>query len=392
MSHRLLARSPDLRRLVEEGYEVEVRGGYLVVGHVPYVDTERNAQFGELVFELTLAGDVTTKPSDHVARFAGSTPCDAVGHPLTKIINGSGHQDMARDVSIDHTFSAKPTAPEGYSDYHHKVTTYVAMLSGHAEQIDPEATARTYRVIEQADDDSPFLYLDTATPRAGLDAIAERLKLSRVAIVGTGGTGTYILDLVAKTPVREIHLYDGDRFLQHNPFRSPGATSTDDLHGGPNKANYWASVYSRMRKNVVPHPEMVDNSNIDELFSMDFVFVAIDRGSSRRVIVTALEERGVPFIDIGMGIYEADGLLAGAARVSVGTLGRPTDKARIPFSDGDADNEYSHNIQIADLNALNAALAVIKWKKICGFYADLEQEHFSAYTIAGNRLINEDRG
>jgi antirestriction protein ArdC len=27
------------------------------------------------------------------------------------------------------------------------------------------------------------------------------------------------------------------------------------------------------------------------------------------------------------------------------------------------------NIQIAELNALNAALAVIKWKKLCGFYA-----------------------
>jgi hypothetical protein len=45
----------------------------------------------------------------------------------------------------------------------------------------------------------------------------------------------------------------------------------------------------------------------------------------------------------------------------------------------------------ADLNALNAAMAVIRWKKLCGFYADLRHEHFSAYTIEGNALISEER-
>jgi hypothetical protein len=66
------------------------------------------------------------------------------------------------------------------------------------------------------------------------------------------------------------------------------------------------------------------------------------------------------------------------------------DKNRIPFTDGGENNDYKSNIQIADLNALNAALAVVKWKKFCGFYADLENENFSAYTIDGNALINED--
>ncbi len=53
-------------------------------------------------------------------------------------------------------------------------------------------------------------------------------------------------------------------------------------------------------------------------------------------------------------------------------------------------DEYSRNIQIADLNALNAALAVIKWKKFCGFYRDLACERFTTYAIDGNKLINED--
>ena len=57
----------------------------------------------------------------------------------------------------------------------------------------------------------------------------------------------------------------------------------------------------------------------------------------------------------------------------------------------DKNNDYSRNIQVADLNALNAAMAVIKWKKLLGFYHDFECEHFSAYTLDGNRLNNEDR-
>ena len=42
------------------------------------------------------------------------------------------------------------------------------------------------------------------------------------------------------------------------------------------------------------------------------------------------------------------------------------------------------------MNALNAALAVIKWKKLFGFYRDLENEHFSAYTLDGDSIVNEN--
>jgi hypothetical protein len=45
---------------------------------------------------------------------------------------------------------------------------------------------------------------------------------------------------------------------------------------------------------------------------------------------------------------------------------------------GSRDLDYDGNIQIAELNSLNAALAVIKWKKLCGFYNDRKAEHFSA--------------
>jgi hypothetical protein len=64
-------------------------------------------------------------------------------------------------------------------------------------------------------------------------------------------------------------------------------------------------------------------------------------------------------------------------------------KNRIPIGN-DAENEYTTNIQIADLNVLNAAFAVIKWKKMCGFYQDLEQEYFSCYVLNTSQLLNDD--
>jgi tRNA A37 threonylcarbamoyladenosine dehydratase len=47
-----------------------------------------------------------------------------------------------------------------------------------------------------------------AASRAGITAISARLSMFRIAIVGLGGTGSYVLDLVAKSAVREIHLFD----------------------------------------------------------------------------------------------------------------------------------------------------------------------------------------
>lgn len=202
-----------------------------------------------------------------------------------------------------------------------------------------------------------------------------------------------MLDLVAKTPVGEIHLFDGDRLLQHNAFRAPGAAAIEDLVEQPFKVTYYAATYSRMRRGIVEHPYFIDATNAVELKSMDFVFICVDKGSARKVVVDALEEYGVAFIDVGMGVDLVDGALAGIVRVTASSSGRRQhvhDSHRMPMADVDGDDEYGSNIQIADLNALNASLAVIRWKKMCGFYCDLEQEFFSAYTIDGNHLVNDD--
>lgn len=393
MSQQLISRSLDLAQLWVEGYDVEVCPGHLLVKNVPYVNSQKEIAYGTLVSVLTEAGGVTAAPADHVAKFVGEHPCYADGNELYRIKHQSQTETLDRGLVVQHSFSAKPVTG-GYKDYYEKMTTYISIISAPAESIDPTVTARPCRFIPAESPEDVFNYHDTASSRAGIMAVSRKLELARVAIVGLGGSGSYVLDLVAKTPVREIHLFDGDRFLQHNAFRSPGAPSIVELQQIPLKVSHFRRLYSEMHRGIIAHDLYVDDANVDALGEMDFVFLCLDRGEAKRLIVAKLEAANKPFIDVGLGVHLENGYLGGILRVTTSTpQKRDHVKAlgRIPFSDGGANDDYNRNIQVADLNALNAALAVVKWKKLLGFYRDLDREHFSVYTIDGNALLNEDR-
>ncbi len=391
MSQQLIDRSPDLKRLRDEGYDFEIHSGYLLVKDVPYVNAKREVRRGILVSELTIAGDQTSAPSTHVAMFIGEYPCDKDGREIDKIRH-SGRQQLAPGLVIDFLFSSKPTPAGRYIDYHEKVTAYVAIFLSHAQAIDPNVTAQTSAVIASEEAESVFKYIDTASSRAGINMSTMKLELSKVAIVGVGGTGSYLLDLVAKTPVKEIHLFDGDDFLSHNAFRAPGAASVEELREKAKKVTYLKELYSKMRRGIVDHAYYLDDSNVAELREMDFVFISVDSGAVKKVIVEYLEASGIPFIDVGMGVELIDGSLRGILRVTTSTPDqRQQFRNRVSLADAVVEDDYDRNIQVADLNALNAALAVVRWKKLYGFYSDYEKERHSTYTIDCNLLTSDDQ-
>ena len=392
MSQLQINLSPDLKQLLDEGYDIEIRYGHLLIKNVPYVNSKREVKFGTLVSHLTVDnGDVPIKPADHVAYFCGEHPCNAEGAEIHKIKHSSPGTKIGKDLVLDHMFSAKPVSGS-YVNFYEKMTRYVSIFSGPAQAIDPTVRADTFPVIQSNEEESVFRYMDTASSRVQINMVAKKLELGKIAIIGLGGTGSYILDLVAKTLVKEIHLFDGDKFSQHNAFRSPGAPSIEGLGRKLQKVTFFQELYSQMRRNVIPHDYYVDESNVEELRGMDFVFLCLDDGAARKMLVGKLEEFSIPFVDVGMGVYQVEESLGGHVRTTTSTAAqRESARKKINFSDSDANNEYSRNIQIADLNALNAALAVIKWKKLCGFYSDLDGEHYSVYTIDGNVLDNEDR-
>lgn len=392
MSQRLISRSADLQKLRDDGYEVSVVDGHLVIGHIPYVNAAQQVVFGSLVSTLSVQHEVSTPPDTHVTYFVGDTPCDSDGTPLDTLINSVQAVNLSPRLAVNFMFSHKPVPSGQYPDYYAKMTTYAAILIQQAHVIDPTATAQTFTPVVDDDQSSVFTYLDTASTRAGIAAISAKLAIGQVGIIGLGGTGAYILDLLAKTPIQQLHLFDGDTFQQHNAFRAPGAPTMEQLYSVPNKVDYLAAQYNPMRTGIFPHAYNVDAKNLHELDTLDFVFLAIDNGPAKAIVITHLETVGIAFIDVGMGVYASEDSLGGLVRTTSSRHNpgsRAAARRRISFGE-DAGNEYTQNIQIADLNALNAALAVIRFKQLFGFYLNLNPNDSAIYMIDSNLIVNED--
>jgi tRNA A37 threonylcarbamoyladenosine dehydratase len=392
MSSRLVSLNPDLRRLRDEGLEVEISSsGYLLIHQVPYVNSRKQVAYGTLASTLTLAGERTVRPDTHVVLFTGDEPSYADGSLITAIRHGAVRQLLAPGLESQYSFSNKPAG--GYDDYHAKMSRYIAILSHPAISINSNVSPYTHKPIAATEQDSVFEYLDTASSRVGITEATNKLKGHKVGIIGLGGTGAYVLDFLAKTPVGEINLFDADLFLQHNAFRCPGAASLEDLQRRMKKVHYLAELYSRMHRKIVPHDYSVKESDIEALRQLDFVFVCVDKGAARQTIMGMLFELGIPFIDVGLGVMllPHEQSLIGIVRTTFGTREMADHiKRKVPCADEDLPDEYSSNIQIAELNALNAALAVIRWKKHAGFYHDDNHEHHSTFTLSTSQLLSED--
>mgnify|MGYP004675079181 FL=1 len=252
-----------------------------------------------------------------------------------------------------------------------------------------ELFAKTFNKII-TNDESVFEYVDTNSSRSGIDNCNLKLADKKIAIVGLGGTGSYILDLVAKTPVKEIHLFDGDIFNQHNAFRAPGATKKEIFSKNVTKTSYLKDIYSNMHKGVIEHVEYISNSNKEVLKQFDFAFISIDSGKAKKIIVDELIKNNIPFIDTGIGIRKMDDILAGEIRISLFDKSNYGEVSNYIDFEQDNDDVYSSNIQIAECNCLNATLSVIKWKKYFEVYADVVNKFQDGYSIEMGEIVHEN--
>lgn len=390
MSHLPTALKEDIQRLVDEGYEASIYNQHLLVESVPYVTPAGVLAYGTLVCDYS----DESRPRDHTVWFKGETPCNHQGQPLSQVINNSNPQVLFDRFQVNHYFSNKPSnVPDFPNNYHVKMTHYIDLLGAQARVIDPDADARTGRVVESRDIESVFKYGDTASARAGIMAISQKLKLSRIAIIGLGGTGSYILDQVAKTFVTEIHLFDGDDLKRHNAFRAPGAFSIEQLQQCPKKVDYFSDLYGSMRTGIFSHSYYLDASNIQELVDFDFVFVSVDDGISRGLICNHLKDKDIPFVDVGMGLKKDSGMMviSGQCRATLCTPSKNDHiNTYIDTHDNREDALYASNIQVADMNALNAMMAVLLWKQYFGFYSNTEHSHNLSFAIGFQSLVRAE--
>ena len=386
MSQELINHSDDLKKLQNEGYEIDVKSGYGIVSHIPYLKANGEIDYGTLVSSIAFEGDKAKYNGDHVIYFSGDQPCNADGTEITQIKHSDSNSILA-GINVKRSFSNKPD--ENYKNYYEKFVNYINIISSRAIDKDNSVTARTFKKVV-TEEESVFQYVDTNSSRAGIDNCNKKILNKKIAIIGLGGTGTYILDLVSKTNVKEIHLIDGDVFCQHNAFRSPGAASKEIFTKSLSKVSYFKEIYQNMHKNIIEHDIFINEENVNILKDMDFVFISIDSGIARNLIVDYLVSEKIPFIDTGIGLQNINDTINGLIRTTVFDKNNYDRISTYIDFDEDGDDVYNTNIQIAECNALNATIAVIEWKKYFNIYENANSKCQNVYSIEMGEIVHED--
>jgi ThiF family len=385
---QLVSRNDDLRRLVEKGYAVAFEPGYLIVRDIPYLDDGKQLQIGALVAKLVFVDAERIVQDDHQVYFAGSVPHNMDGTPVTNLGGGAATiplGEASNDVIVQRSFSNKPRDTGKFEDFFHKIESYVAIISGPAMALHP-VSPYTFRTV-QAIPGSVFKFHDTMTSRAEIGDLSAKFKDDVVAVIGLGGTGAYLLDFLVKTPVREVRAFDHDSFHVHTGFRSPGKLDVEDL--GRPKADVYQARYDNFRHGLSITRRAIDLTSGDELDGVTFAFVCVDKGTSRATVFNLILSKRIPFIDVGMGLSRRNGPLNGMLRMtyySAENGERVRAKGYAELADS-PDDLYRANIQISELNALNASLAIIKFKQLRGFYFEEESHHQLLLEIGDCKVV-----
>jgi len=387
----LASRNRFVQDLEEQGYHLDFVGGYFVIYGLPYLNERGELAHGDWASPVDLSADgVLDAPKDHQAWFRGSRPHDQNGRQL-RLGGGDSKVKITGGFETDYSFSYKlfddTGKPRAYESFEEKVHTYLDTIIGPAIAAWPEATPLRALEIKSAEQGTPLRLPDTLSARYNMNDVSGLLIGKKVAIVGLGGTGSYILDFVARTHLAEIALFDGDKVHVHTVFRFPGFIPRAI---GMLKIEALLTQYSQWHGNIVPVPERVTDLNIDKLRKFDFVFLALDHGPSRIFIADWLSANGIPFVDCGMGLNRAAVGLNGVVRVTGVDRAAFEATARtvhLPGADHEG-GEYRKQGQIAELNALNAALAVIRFKQHFQIY---DREDTSASIILETSTFEVDK-
>jgi hypothetical protein len=379
----LASRNPFIDKLVKQGYDVGFINGHLVLFGVPYLNAVGELKYLDMISPLDLReGYVIDRPTDHKVYFEGDIPCNIDGQKI-----GANTCEEVRKVS-DHIvgnrmLSSKPEGLRQYDSIEEKITQYLALISSPAVYKYPGVTPRRALKKHLETAQSPLKFPDTLSAREGMVELSHKLLKRKVAIIGCGGTGAYVLDFVSKTHLEEIHLFDDDIVHVHTLFRLPGVY--DQKYLGVAKVEALSEAYQPFHGGIKPRAERVDQRNIECLAGFDFVFVCVDDGPSRQLITEACHAVSIPFVDVGMGLNKGANGLYGFVRTAGGERGdfeKLNGTQHLP-SQNAHDHEYRHQPQIAELNALNAAMAVIRFKQHMGFFDRLTDSYADVFDVAG---------
>lgn len=379
MINHLAKHNEDIERLLQKGYALSVDKNHLVVRDIPYLDDKGELKIGAIVSILVFIDANRVQMQDHQIYFCGGVPYELNRTPIRNLAGGPAKVVLSsEDLVVERSFSNKPTGGK-FQDWFEKIESYVTIISGPAMNA-YDVSPYTFRAVD-SNADSVFKFNDTLTTRAEISDLSALLEPDSIAIIGLGGTGAYVLDFLAKTPVKEIRAFDNDCYHVHNAYRSPGRVNQEEL--GKKKAEVYKDRYENFRDNINIHSAYITSDSQNELSGISFAFVCVDHGESRSEICNLLIKLGIPFIDVGMGLDRTMGAISGMIRTTFFGSDNGEEilrKGLVPLSDI-PDDVYKSNIQISELNALNAALAVIRYKQSKDFYADENSYYHMLFDI-----------
>ncbi|GEO01893.1 MULTISPECIES: ThiF family adenylyltransferase [Sphingomonadaceae] len=376
----LASHNPFIRDLEEQGYHLDFVNAYFVIYGLPCLNSAGELEYGDWASPVDLNNWVIDAPSDHQAWFKGCRPHDQNGRAL-RLGGGAATVLVADGFVCNHSFSFKlleSGAMRPYRSFEEKVRTYLDVIVAPAMAAFPDASPLRGIEIKAAAQNSPLRIPDSMSSRYHLNDVASRLRGIKVAIIGLGGTGAYILDFIARTHLEKIGLFDDDKVHIHTLFRIPGF-----IHRavGMKKVDALAQHYANWHCGIVPIPERITSENIESLREFDFVFVSIDDGPSRLAIVDWLSANAIPFVDCGMGLNRSLIGLNGVVRITGADRAAFEQSVNTPYlpTTNPENGEYRKQAQVAELNALNAIFAVIRFKQHFEFYDRLSDA--IAYTF-----------
>ena len=356
------------------GWTIEVHQNRISVGEVPYRKKDGEAGRCQVSVEteddgLSMKAPDNGRGAIHAARLSGvekGCAYQATGEPVGNVL----WSDNARECVI----SIKRDDGE-YVDGWHALAVYTVRVAGEVGVEEREHIERIFKF-----------------PIAGGDARdiqlwRDRARGQQIGIVGLGGVGLWILDLMSKTDVREIKIWDGDEIEGRNLVRAPGWASQDAI--GKNKADYFGEQYGRIRTGISIRGQYWHSDNPEDTFDgLDFVFVAVDKTETRTALCERLEENEIAFIDVGMGIELREERVRGSCQIFFSGEEPGRWRIGIPTAEGAGEQDY-HALQLADLGALNAALAVGIWRRHIGQYEEEEKDWLVRYRIENNDLLKK---
>ncbi|MCY4261738.1 MAG: ThiF family adenylyltransferase [Candidatus Dadabacteria bacterium] len=312
----------------------------------------------------------------HVAHVRGLTNgavYDRLGNPIGNVVR-KGDDGNSCTISIKRDEADYRDAWEALKTYINAVySRFLVSENNNSERVE---RPYTFQILgEKSRDEVQWLDL---------------VRGEKIAVVGLGGVGAWIADLLSKADVAEVHGWDADVIEEKNIIRMPGAVNPCWI--GKPKAKWFEETYRQIHRQVFGYPKNVTDQNANEIcMNTTFGFVAVDNEDGRKVACNAMAGAKIPFIDVGIALDRRDSEVTASIRLTINWPHRDAWQKAIPKV-GKVGQEVYGKLELPDITAIAAGLALQSWRKMRGQMAQDKASECIVYRAETNTITVRTRG